>query len=326
MKKSLLALAVAAALPAAAFAQTNVQLYGIGDVNLTIANDDASSNGDTQLRMNDGTQSGSRVGVQGSEDLGGGLSANFRFELGLDVDDGDSEGKLFGRQARVGLKGSFGEVRFGRQYTPIFYSSIGHDFSGFGWYNNHYGIAGSAGRLDNMVEYRNDFGGVRLIGMIAPTESTVVDDPATPANEQDGIDDLFYGLGVTYKAGSWRVGGGYHSEGVQSVLHLGGKVQLGAFGFGINYGIADRDNGSERTDIDLSAGMKLGASGNLVLNILLKEEDNAADRTEIGLAYGHAMSKRTNWYAAFGLDDIDGVNGAAGTSPTLISLGIRHKF
>lgn len=317
MKKSLLALAVAAALPAAAFAQTNVQLYGIGDAAITFANDDASTNGDSQIQMSDGIQSGSRVGVQGSEDLGGGLSANFRFELGLDVDDGDGEGKLFGRQARVGLKGGFGEVRFGRQYTPIFYSSIKYDFSGFGWYNNHFGIAGSAGRLDNMIEYRNKFGGVQLIGMIAPTES---------ANAAD--DDLFYGLSANYSGGAWGIGGGYHSEGPQSVIHIGGKVQLGAFGFGINYGLADRDNGTERTDIDLSAGMKLGASGNLVLNILLKEDDNAAvgDRTEIGLSYGHAMSKRTNWYVSFGRDDIDGVGGAADTSPTLISLGIRHKF
>ncbi|MFK7964545.1 MAG: porin [Burkholderiaceae bacterium] len=316
MKKSLLAVAVAAALPAAAIAQTNVQLYGIGDAAITIANDDASSNGDTQFQMSDGIQSGSRVGVQGSEDLGGGLSATFRFELGLDVDDGDGEGKLFGRQARIGLKGNFGEVRFGRQYTPIFWSSIGYDFSGFGWYNNHFALAGSAGRLDNMIEYRNKFGGVRLILMAAPTESA---DP----NE----DDFIYGLGVNYSGGAWGIGGGYHSEGAaQNVIHLGGKVQLGAFGFGLNYGINDRDNGTERTEIALSFGLKLGASGNMVLNYSINEDDAASDFTELGLSYGHSMSKRTNWYVSLGIDDIDGANGAAGTTPTLISAGIRHKF
>jgi len=315
MKKSLLALAVAAALPAAAFAQTNVQIYGIGDVNLTIANDDASSNGDTQIQMNDGLQSSSRVGIQGSEDLGGGLSATFRFELGLDVDDGDAEGTFFGRQARVGLKGGFGEVRMGRQYTPIFWSVIDYDFAGNGWYNNHYALAGSDGRWDNAVEYRNRFGGLELVGAIAPTESA---DP--------NADDFVYGLTGNYNGGSWGVGGGYQSEGDQDIIHVGGKVQLGAFGFGINYGIADRENGSERTDIALSAGLKIGAAGNMVLNVLLKEDDAAADSTEIGLAYGHALSKRTNWYVALGIDDIDGVNGAAGTTPTLLSVGVRHKF
>ena len=333
MKKSLLALAVAAALPAAAFAQTNVQLYGIGDANITVANDDASTNGDTQFQMRDGTQSGSRVGVQGSEDLGGGLSANFRFELGLDVDDGDGEGKLFGRQARVGLKGGFGEIRFGRQYTPIFYSSIKYDYSGFGWHNNQFAIAGSAGRLDNMIEYRNKFGGVQMILMAAPTESADQDE-----------DDFIYGLSGNYSGGAWGIGAGYHSEGAaQNVFHLGGNFQLGAVGLGINYGLADRDGGSERTDLNFSVGVKIGASGNLVANILMQEDDaattngagdavNVNDRLRVGLSYGHAMSKRTNWYVSLGISDFDDENtGAAqgaddGTSPTLVSVGVRHKF
>lgn len=313
MKKSLIAFAVAAALPAAAFAQTNVQLYGIGDANITSSNSAANGGNGSDISMNDGTQSGSRVGVQGSEDLGGGLSAEFRFELGLDVDDGDQEAKLFGRQARIGLKGGFGRVRFGRQYTPIFYSSIGHDLSGFGWYNNHFGIAGSAGRLDNMVEYQNKFGAVNLIAAWAPGERAGAVDP----------DDVF-GIGVTYRpGGAWRVGFGYHDEGPQTVMHVGGKVQLGALALGLNFGLADRDNNTERTDIDLSAGLKVGASGNVVLNILNKEDDAAGtnDSMEIGLAYGHALSKRTNWYVALGIDDIDNQD-----DTQLISVGMRHKF
>lgn len=310
MKKSFIALAVAAALPAAAFAQTNVQLYGIGDVGFTSENSAANGGAGSDLVMHDGVQSGSRVGVQGSEDLGGGLSANFRFEMGLDVDDGDSEGKFFGRQARVGLKGGFGEVRFGRQYTPIFYSSIGYDFSGFGWHNNHYGIAGSAGRLDNMLEYRNKFGGVSLIAAYAPGERSGALNP----------DDVI-GLGVNYKGGSWGIGGGYHDEGTQTIMHIGGKVQLGAFGVGLNYGASDVDGGGDRTDIDLSLGLKIGASGNMVFNLLNKEIDGGNDSMEIGLSYGHAMSKRTNWYASLGLDRIDNAD-----DPQVISVGIRHKF
>lgn len=310
MKKSLIALAVAAALPAAAFAQTNVQLYGIGDVNLTSSNSAANGGNGSDLSMEDGLQSGSRVGVQGSEDLGGGLSANFRFEMGLDVDDGDDEGKFFGRQARVGLKGGFGEVRFGRQYTPIFYSSIVYDFSGFGWHNNHVAIAGSAVRLDNMVEYRNKFGGVQVIAGYAPGERSGATDP----------DDVI-GIGLNYSGGSWGVGFGYHDEGAQTVMHVGGKVQLGAFGVGLNYGASDTDGGADRTDIDLSLALKVGASGNMVLNLLNKEVDGGNDQMDIGLSYGHALSKRTNWYASLGLDRIDNAD-----DPQLISVGIRHKF
>mgnify|MGYP003668852251 CR=1 FL=1 len=287
MKKSLIAVAVAAALPAAAIAQTNVQLYGIGDVNMTFQNDDASATGDSRFVMNDGLQSSSRVGIQGSEDLGGGLSAEFRFEMGLDVDDGDDESKFFGRQARVGLKGGFGRIRFGRQYDTIFYTALDQDLTGNGFYANQYGFAGSSGRLDNMVEYHNKFGGFSLSG---------------------------FGVGL-----------GYQSEGEAggAIFQIGANGTFGPFSVGLNYGQNDGGaSNNERTDIGLTAAMKLGASGNLIFTSEFIERDNQGDETGLGLAYTHGLSKRTNLYAAFGTVDIDGVDG----TPSQLSLGVRHRF
>jgi predicted porin len=69
--------------------------------------------------LDSGGLNGSRFGFRGSEDLGGGLKANFQLENGYNIDTGTQAqgGLLFGRQAFVGLSGGFGEVRLGRQYS-----------------------------------------------------------------------------------------------------------------------------------------------------------------------------------------------------------------
>ena len=65
--------------------------------------------------------SGSRWGLKGQEDLGGGLKAIFQLENGFDVGTGQlgQGGREFGRQAFVGVTGnSWGTVTLGRQYDP----------------------------------------------------------------------------------------------------------------------------------------------------------------------------------------------------------------
>ncbi len=314
MKKSLIAVAVAAALPAAAFAQSNVTLYGIGDINLEFRNDAANGGTDSSIGMSSGGQSGSRWGVKGAEDLGGGLQAIFQFESAIGADDGTGNDQ-FTRQSRVGLKGGFGELRFGRQYTPIFWSSIGYDFTGFGLQNNHVAIAGSAVRWSNSVEYRNNFGPIRVILGYSFDEAN--------ANDNDNM-----GLGVNYDGGNWGVGFGYHDESTaasdETIIHVGGKMALGSLSLGLNYGQSDlgqAGGAGDRTDIDLSVALKVGAAGNIFLNVLNKEVDGGNDQMDIGLSYTHNLSKRTNWYATYGMDRIDNAE-----DPSVFQLGIRHKF
>jgi predicted porin len=62
----------------------------------------------------------SRFGVMGVEDLGGGLKAGFHFEGGMNPDTGTAGGFNFTRKSTVGVMGGFGEVRMGRDYTPLF--------------------------------------------------------------------------------------------------------------------------------------------------------------------------------------------------------------
>src|ERR1700757_2985006 len=82
MKKSLLALAVLAAVSGAAFAQSSVTLYGKGDLGMTL---DPGGPGKS-VRLDSGVTGGSRIGFKGVEDLGGGMKAAFQLETGYCAD------------------------------------------------------------------------------------------------------------------------------------------------------------------------------------------------------------------------------------------------
>lgn len=130
MKKSLLALAVLSAFAGVASAQSSVTLYGIFDVNVQ-RNDPKAGGQASTTGVNSGHQSGSRFGLRGSEDLGGGLSAVFTIENGYSPDTGAAGqgGLLFGRQAWAGLRGGFGTFALGRVAT---FSSGTGSFDMFG--------------------------------------------------------------------------------------------------------------------------------------------------------------------------------------------------
>ncbi len=119
MKKSLLALAVMGAFAGVAQAQSSVTLYGIIDEGFNI---NTNSGGKHLYNLSSGVLSGSRWGLRGAEDLGGGLKAVFVLENGFDINTGAllQGGLMFGRQAYVGLSSSqSGTVTFGRQYDAV---------------------------------------------------------------------------------------------------------------------------------------------------------------------------------------------------------------
>lgn len=99
-----------------AFAQSSVTLFGGADLNYRSVTSGANK---FQGMAQDGIYS-SRFGVMGVEDLGGGLKANFHFEGGMNPDVGTSGKFDFQRKSTIGLAGGFGEVRLGRDYTPVF--------------------------------------------------------------------------------------------------------------------------------------------------------------------------------------------------------------
>jgi len=119
MKKSLLALAALGMFAGAAQAQSSVTLYGIADAGLIYT---SNNDGHNQFAQASGIASGSRFGLMGSEDLGGGLKAIFRLENGFNINNGSlgQGSRMFGRQAYVGMSGAnWGTLTAGRQYNAM---------------------------------------------------------------------------------------------------------------------------------------------------------------------------------------------------------------
>lgn len=144
-----------------AFAQSSVTLYGILDVGLNYQNNSQTGRsggalvGHSQYSMQDGSygQNGSRWGLLGSEDLGGGLSALFRLESGFSLPTGalGQGGAGVGRQSYVGLSSTtYGTVTFGRQYDLVA-NYIGPLSSASQWAGY---LSAHAGDIDNVLNTR----------------------------------------------------------------------------------------------------------------------------------------------------------------------------
>jgi predicted porin len=121
MKKTLAALAVLGAFAGGAMA-ANVTLYGIVDEGLVYTHLDDDVNDSTDnFGLQSGIQSGSRWGIKGVEELGNGMNVGFTLESGFGADDGTSlqDDRLFGREARLFVNGSWGELAAGRMGSPM---------------------------------------------------------------------------------------------------------------------------------------------------------------------------------------------------------------
>lgn len=99
-----------------AFAQSTATIYGVVDTGYR-----SVTSGDNKFSgLANGSNASNRLGFKGTEDLGGGRTANFVMEGDLVPSDGTASGFKFLRQSTVGIAGGFGEVRLGRDYTPAF--------------------------------------------------------------------------------------------------------------------------------------------------------------------------------------------------------------
>ncbi|WP_241065354.1 porin, partial [Achromobacter insuavis] len=161
MKKALLVTALFAVLSGAAQAETAVTLYGLIDTGVgfqRIKGNDGYK--ESKVGVANGVSSGSRWGLRGAEDLGDGLSAVFTLESGFNSANGQSgqSGRLFGRQATVGLKGdSWGLLEFGRQTNVASKYIAAINPFGTSYGQASVGTAFSAAntvRHDNMVMYQ----------------------------------------------------------------------------------------------------------------------------------------------------------------------------
>jgi predicted porin len=177
MKKSLLALAALGAFAGVAHAQSSVTLYGLIDEGFNFTN---NVGGNKLYSLSSGVMQGSRWGLRGTEDLGGGLKALFVLENGFDVNTGKfgQSGLEFGRSAYVGLSSNqFGTVTLGRQYDSVvdfvapLADTAGNQFGGnIGAHPADLDNLNNTFRINNSVKYTSvnyyglTFGGLYSLG------------------------------------------------------------------------------------------------------------------------------------------------------------------
>lgn len=225
MQKKLIALAIAAAASGAAFAQTNVQIYGIADVGYVGIDRDHFK---FQNNINSGVLSTSRIGFKGAEDLGNGLKAIFTLEYGLTLDQNSSigAGGAQGRQQFVGLTGGFGTVVAGRLQTAgLDFSTAGSALGGsttIGAVNlvgtgslggGAFPLINAGSRANNAVAYISpSFGGVTVaLNHARVTES---------ASTEDIADSSATLIAVSYDGGPLTAGAVYGRASVENNLGL----------------------------------------------------------------------------------------------------------
>ena len=120
---------LAACVSGVSYAQSSVTLYGIIDTGVEYVTN-VGAQKSSSVHMPSLTASlPSLWGLRGKEDLGGGLSAVFVLESGFAPAQGtlNQGGRLFGRQAYVGLAGRWGTLTLGRQYSQIFWAVLTGD-------------------------------------------------------------------------------------------------------------------------------------------------------------------------------------------------------
>lgn len=365
MKKSLIALAVMAA-AGAACAQSSVQLYGLADVWFGSAKSEATGEKSvSNTAVESGGLNTSRWGAKGSEDLGGGLKANFKLEQGFSLDTGSAQdkSKAFNRQSWVGVSGGFGEVQVGKLWTSYddVRSAANDTFSANISASNRTWL-GYSDRTDNGLKYispsYNGFSGSLTLAL--------GEDKKTDADKSNNASSVT-SLGLHYANGPLVVGfshqqqqqngaGGVFSAlpgvGAGQVASLlptgiieGGKTTYNLLNGSYNFGVAKLVGGINQVKQSLDVGpfdsgkareFNLGVEVPLAANLNLgagyassKVELDGQDSfktTGYTAALLYSLSKRTSVYGALTQAKLQSEVSTVEVKSTIYAVGVNHKF
>lgn len=351
MKKSLIALAVLAA-SGAAMAQSSVTLYGVADISVGSVKSTDTTGGVTtstrQSKLDSGGFNTSRLGFKGSEDLGGGLKAEFQLEGSIGMDKGTFSG--FDRQSWLGLSGGFGQVQLGKMWSPYddtlanandtFSANVASAYSVFVPYEDNAG---------NTIRYNSpSFGGIS--GAIAYT----LGENKTATTSASSITSM----SLNYAAGPIMAGLAYQVENdknpaaggftdLSSLFGISGNTSKaeytlisGSYDLGVAKLVAGFNNvkftsnafaGSAKSNA-FNLGAEVPLSSALALGVGYAQNKVKANGTDIAKITGYsfaakyALSKRTFAYGVATNVKADFAGTTDGAKSTLFAVGVQHSF
>lgn len=307
---------------AASLAHAQMTIYGLVDMSYgkSIADDQAGLKADIHSGGDDGSSQGnstSRVGIKGGVDVGSGVKMNFRFETGGITSAGEVNpgGAFFNRQAWLGMSGSFGEVRVGRQDSVPFQTMIGYDFNGASNGVSALSYTGvgpfARGRQSRSVQYiAPSFvtGLTAQAGLVVKGNSTVV-----------GAKDVLSG-GARYESGPWSAAVTFQTKATETSKDFaaiagswdfkvakvmlgyadGGKVASGGTGSGPSLGVTTT-----------LAGINLGA-------LAAQNTDSGAKSRAVEVFVNKEIFKSTYAYGEVGQFKPTGGSSATGYAAGII--------
>lgn len=341
MKKTLIAFAALSAIAGVAQAQSAVTLYGVADAHFgqksTTVNAASVGTKVSQTVVDSGGHNGSRWGLKGSEDLGGGLKAIFQLESGFTIDNGNvaNGATMFGRQAFVGLSGGFGSVTMGRQYTA--YDALRgatnntNDASfattGTIWGT---GVADYTNRVNNSIAYTSPSFGGGFTGAVVL--SLGEDKTATASASRNTSLNLMYANGPILAGYAYQQEKPVGTPGANSnKYHLfGGSYDFGVVKLVGAYESAKNDGISKDKDYQLGVSAPFGAAtvyaGYARAKVDLAAGAGSFSATGYSLMGTYDLSKRTRLYTAYNNTKNNGAAVTGTYKTSALVAGIRHAF
>ena len=345
MNKKLLAAAIAAAVALPMAAQAGVQIYGKVHVSIDYVDannddfgdliDDFGDNENWSLASGAGSRD-SRIGFKGSEDLGNGLKAIWKFESAVNLDNlGD--GWQSGRNAYVGLASDWGTFLMGRHDTPLKISTGSLDYFGdtMADYNNTIGFEDV--RAPNAVVYISpNWNGLTFAGALHASER--LDD--SELSDGWSLAAMYSNNGlfgsIAYEDLSDAVGFDPETD-LNAFVNKKWRAGLGwegnAFGIGFVYENQDEVFGTDN-DADLYQVSAKWAFGNNVIKGMWGENDtdNVDKLSSWAIGWDHNFSKRTTAYMLYADSDLtlrtdrNANDGFYPRDASGFSLGMIHNF
>lgn len=351
-KKTLVAAAALLAVAGAAQAQSSVKLYGYVEGTFGSYENFNLLTGtvDRTTEVGSGNMMTSFIGLAGSEDLGGGLKAEFALESFLANDTGSTLGNMaggfWGRASWVGLSGDFGRVILGQYDNAMFtygllYNPFGSSMVFSPTMVSYYGLSGTVfgtpslatlgydtGWVNSVTYETPNFGGFTASLQYAPKETTA---------SGDAKDN--YALSAAYNAGPLSVMGVYTSSGASSAAYVARQKNY-ALGASYDFGVAklmgqysvvkDETGGADdkRKFFQVGVSVPVTAAGNLMVSYgQTKYEDGVVEPKlkQFSVGYDYSLSKRTGVYAALTTKKLSDA-GMIDDTATTYAVGLRHAF
>jgi predicted porin len=321
MNKSLIIAAVSALAATGALAQSSVTVYGRLNTSLEEQKNIAVKGSQSVMQNN-----ASRLGFKGTEDLGGGLKAEFLAEHRFNSDTGTNTSSVFwAGDVYVGLSGGFGSIKLGRLTSAAYYATADY----ISMHNHDTGTS-----EDKLYTYLGQ--NANSIAYTTPSMGGWTAEGSISAGEGASKNNKVMGLAINGAIGKLQLGFGYEKNDgdKDNQFAVRGLYEMGALTLGAYYQRSqDKGVGSlgNRDAYRVSAMYAAGAS-EFHVNVGMADDCSKlgnTDATQWTLGYNYNLSKRTKVYAFYTEVDNGGnlaYFGQNGLKASSFALGVRHNF